>query len=124
DVARWGGIQGDPLRFPDAKTNLVKIATLDPGGVHPRDWDVESDSEETSGKRPLIAHVRYGLGKITYMAFSLEGALFQQWNGKNQFLKTMINKLAPKAPGQIDEKDFTGRGHANDLTTDLLTQLA
>ena len=124
-VATWGGIQGDPLRFPDAKTNLVKIATLDPGNIHPGDWDVESESEEGSGKRPLIAHVRYGLGKITYMAFSLDGPLFNQWSSKNQFLKNMINKLAPKAPAQLDDKDgFSGRGgYPNDLTTDLLTQL-
>jgi hypothetical protein len=123
-VATWGAVQGDPLRFPDAKTHPVKIATLDPGLVHPGDWSVEIESEESSGKIPLIAHVRYGLGKITYFAFSLEDPLFRQWNGRDQFLQTMIYKLAPRAPAQVEDQRFAGRGRDNtDMSTELLAQL-
>jgi hypothetical protein len=119
-VATWGAVQGDPLK--NANANPVKIATLDPGRIHPGDWEVEVESE--SGKLPLIAQVRYGLGRITYLAFSLEDPLFRQWNSKDAFLRMMLIKLAPKAPAEIEDQRFFGRGgDVTDISTELLAQL-
>ena len=123
-VERWGRVQGEPYQANDPKDPLNKIAipvaTLDPGRVPAGDWNVEAESED--GK-PLIARVRYGLGQITYMAFSLEDAAFFAWPGKEQFLKAMVENLATKAPQMRQDHNRNFRGQqeiANDLATELL----
>jgi len=59
----------------------------------------------SNGNRPLIAHVRYGLGQITYLAFSLEDASFLKWQKREKFLETIILNLAPRAPGNLGIND-------------------
>jgi hypothetical protein len=124
-VARWGGVQDKPFQRADPKTQKIELAKLDDGKVPPGNWQVLAESDDDSGRHPLIAQVRYGLGQITYMAFSLEDTSFFQWDGKEQFLQTMVFKLAPKAPGGNNDKDaFVGRqNNPNDITTDLLGML-
>jgi hypothetical protein len=123
-VAQWGGVQDKPFQRADPKQKL-ELAKLDDGNVPPGNWQVLAESDDDSGKHPLIAQVRYGLGQITYMAFSLEDTSFFQWDGKEQFLQTMVFKLAPKAPGGNLDKDgrllpMGRQNNPNDITTDLL----
>jgi hypothetical protein len=121
-VATWGGVQDKPFQRADPNAKIT-IAKLDDGKVPPGAWQVLAESD--SGKHPLIAQVRYGLGQITYMAFSLEDSSFFQWDGKEQFLQTMVYKLAPKALGNNNDKEmFIGRqNNPNDMTTDLIGML-
>ena len=122
-VARWGGVQDKPFQRAGPKTQMIDLAKLDDGNVPPGNWQVLAESDDD--KHPLIAQVRYGLGQITYMAFSLEDTSFFQWDGKEQFLQTMVFKLAPKAPGGNNDKDaFAARqNNPNDITTQLLGML-
>ena len=123
-VASWGKTQGKPFQRTGKNQELIPIpvATLDPGRVPPGDWFVEAKSED--GK-PLIARVRYGLGQITYMAFSLEDTAFFAWEGKEQFLNTLADRLAPAAPDNANNlQNFNrGRGRFDDFPNDLTTQL-
>src|SRR5207302_11468206 len=85
---------------------------------------VFADSGKQTGNRPLIAHVRYGLGQITYLAFSFEDASFLKWQGREKFLENMILNLAPRAPGNLGFNDRVVRNQGpNDVTTDLLAAL-
>jgi hypothetical protein len=124
NVARWGGVQDQPFQRDDPKAKKIEVAKLDDGKVAPGNWTVLADSGDESGNVPLIAHVRYGLGQITYLAFSFEDSSFFQWRGKEKFLQTMVFKQAPRAPG-ANEKDGPGfrRNDVNDLSTDLLRDL-
>src|SRR5262249_39656602 len=58
EVEHWGSVQNRP--FPSQGEPAVPVALLDPGKVPPGDWDVVARSQDG---RPLIAHVRYGLGQ-------------------------------------------------------------
>ena len=123
-VEQWGGVQGEPFQAEDKKDPLNKIAipvaTLDPGRVPAGDWEIMA---EENGK-PLIARVPYGLGQITYIAFSLEDAHFFAWPGKEQFLKAMVEQLASKAPEGQQQRNFNPRfGGQQDFNNDLATGL-
>jgi hypothetical protein len=124
NVSVWGGVQEHPFQREDPKTKRIEVATLDPGKVAPGDWTVLADSGPEGDKSPLIAQVRYGLGQITYMAFSLEDNHFFQWPGKEKFLQTMIQKLAPRTAGQNRDFDrFANRRDNTDPATELLGML-
>src|ERR1043166_1790194 len=85
-AATWGGVL-DP-RFPrDDPRQKIEIARLDDGRVIAGNWQVLADSGEDTGNRPLIAQVRYGLGQITYIAFSFGDNSFLQWAGKEKLLQ-------------------------------------
>src|SRR5262249_14794243 len=124
-VARWGGVQDKPFQRADPKTQKIELARLDDGKVPPGNWQVLAESDDDSGKHPLIAQARDGIAQITYMAVSLEDTSFLQWDGKEQFRQTKVLKLAPKAPGGNNDNDaFVGRqNNPNDITTDLLGML-
>jgi hypothetical protein len=127
-VAHWGGVRDEPFQLLNPKTQKpmpIEIARLDDGKVAPGNWEILTETDKESGNRSLIARVRYGLGQITYMAFSLEEPSFLQWPGKTQFLQNMVIKLAPKAPGIFKDRDeMVGRSNpGNDLATDLLGRL-
>ena len=127
-VTHWGGAQDFPFQRLDPATQKslpIAVARLDDGNAHAGNWEVLAHSGDDFGKHPLIAQVRYGLGQITYLAFSFEEVSFAEWAGKEQFLQTMVRKLAPKAPGHFADKAGTAprRHEVNDLTTDLLAKL-
>jgi hypothetical protein len=107
-VEGWGNVQTERFERSDPKKPRdfvpIPIATLDPGRVAPGDWDLEAQSDANTGSLPLIASVRYGMGKITYMAFSLQDDSFFAWKGKDKFLQEMAKKLAPKAPANVQER--------------------
>jgi hypothetical protein len=119
-VEAWGA-RGYPFQRIDPnnpqQTLPMPIALLDPGQVPAGDWEVWSESDDG---RPVIARVRYGLGQITYLAFSLEDENFVGWAGKEKFLQEMVKQLAPKAPA---DGPSTAAGQPNDLATDLLAVL-
>ncbi len=125
NVAQWGAVQDHPFERDDPRTQKVTVALLDPGKVAPGDWTVLAESSPETGSRPLIAQVRYGLGQITYMAFSFEDPHFVAWAGKDRFLQTALNKLAPRSAGNLrDVERFGGRQNdPNDLSTELLGML-
>src|SRR5439155_14302425 len=81
NVAQWGAVQDHVFEPKDPRTQRITVALLDPGKVPAGDWILHSDTGPESGHRPLIAQVRYGLGQITYMAFSFEDDHFFQWPG-------------------------------------------
>jgi hypothetical protein len=121
DIEAWARVQNKP--FPSPGDPLVPVATLDPGQVPPGDWDVKSKSEDG---RPLVAHVKYGLGQITYLAFSFDDAKgFANWDGRVDFLKGLVKNLAPAAGGVVGQNDFNMRGDpsASDLASNLLNML-
>jgi len=127
-VENWGGVQGQAFERPGRAT--IPVATLDPGNVPLGDWDVFASAEQREGGHPLIARVRYGLGQITYIAFSLQDEHFFRWEGKDKFLQTMITNLAPKAPAN---QQHGGKGNrfggfddglnSGDPATQLLAEL-
>jgi hypothetical protein len=120
-VESWAGVQNKP--FPAPGDPPVPVARLDPGKVHPGDWDVLEKSEDG---RPLIARVKYGLGQITYLAFSFGDAKgFARWEGRADFLKGLVGKLAPVGGGnEVNPAVNIGRVQpGGDLATDLLKML-
>jgi hypothetical protein len=128
-LANWGGVQAEPFVFKNAKGKLVPIpvATLEPPRVRSDDWEPGGYNTDRPGSRPLFAHVRYGLGRITYIAISLQDNSFFQWRGKQEFLENVVKKLAPTAPGNVDDQNFNAfrfqREVPNDISTDLVNQL-
>jgi hypothetical protein len=118
----WVGPQAGDA-FSNDKAGIA-VATLDPGNVQPGDWKVLAESGEKSGNVPLVAHVRYGLGQITYLAISLQDEHLFKWSGKEKFMQTVVGKLAPMAPANV--KDLGGQrfgGRFDDGMTDPATQL-
>ncbi len=68
--------------------------------------------------------MRYGLGKITYIAISLEDTSFFQWQGKTEFLEAMVKQLATKAPANVDgNNNFNANVMRGDFPNDLSTEL-
>jgi hypothetical protein len=119
-VERFANAQAKP--FPGPGENPVPIAKLDPGPVPPGIWEVKAKTEDG---RPLITRMPYGRGSITYLAFSLDQPPFTRWNGRVDFLKEMINTLAPRVNvNDRNQNQNFGRfgndmGGANDITTSL-----
>src|SRR5205823_8758968 len=91
--------------FPGPGSNPVPIAKLDPGQVPPGIWEVHA---KTDDGRPLITTMPYGRGNITYLAFSLDEAPFTLWDGRVDFLKTMINQFAPAVNANDRNQNFGG----------------
>lgn len=123
NVAQWGAVQDHVFERADPRTQKITVAALDPGKVPPGDWTIFADSGPDSGNRPLIAQVRYGLGQITYLAFSFEDPHFFAWAGKEKFLQTMTHKLAPRTAGNVRDPFGMRQNDPNDLATQLLGDL-
>lgn len=129
----WADIKENPFERLDPKNPgrkvPIPVASLDNGRVAPGEWDVlVRDDTENSDRRPLITRVRYGLGQITYMAVSIEDPAFSVWGGRDQFLQSMMRKLAPRAPANINEFDGGGfgqhhKGRHDDLASNLTNVL-
>lgn len=129
-LANWVRIQ-EQFEYKDPRDDRrilpIAVATLEPARVPAGAWEPEAYNDDKPGARPLVAHVRYGLGKITYIAVSLEDVSFFKWNGKADFIEQMVKKLATKAPANIDANNVNFmqmRGDVpNDLSTELVNQL-
>lgn len=93
-VDNWRNLQGEPF----VRKGGVSVATLDPGRVEPGTWEISAAGEENVAFAPLIAHVRYGLGQITYLAFSLQDEHFLAWKGREKFMQSLVLNLGPKSP--------------------------
>lgn len=123
-VAHWGKAQDFQHIDPATQKPVpIELARLDDGKTPPGRWDVLVSSGEESGNRPLITRVRYGLGQIVYLAFSFEEPSFTRWAGREKFLQTMVQKLAPpKTAGQPDRDAmmFGKRSDNNDASTSLI----
>jgi len=119
-VETWGGVQNRPFPAPDDPA--VPVARLDPGRVPAGDWEVAVKSEDG---RPLIAHVRYGLGQITYLAFAFNDPKgFARWDGRTEFLQGLVKRLAPDTRGPGQEVQMNpGRAMDTDLATPLVKTL-
>jgi hypothetical protein len=116
DVEVWANTRGKP--FPNQGAKAMPIALLDPGGVSAGVWDVQAKTEDG---RPLIATMPYGMGNITYIAFSLDEAPFKQWAGHVEFLEKLIQKFAH--PVNPHDRDFGMRGRFENgvAGTDLIS---
>jgi hypothetical protein len=116
-VESWAGARTKP--FPGPGENPVPVAKLDPGKTPAGAWEVHASSDDG---RPLLATMPYGMGNITYIAFSLDQPPFTRWDGRVDFLKTMVNQFGHTvSPG--DQQNF-GRGwrdpgSLSDVTTGL-----
>jgi hypothetical protein len=123
-VEEWGAVHLKP--FPAPGDPPVPVALLDPGKVPVGAWEVQARSDDG---RPLIARVRYGLGQITYLAFSLNDAKgFARWDGRIDFLKGLVENLGPATAQQAgnEQVDFNrgmAQASANDLATGVLAEL-
>ncbi|HZZ80382.1 MAG TPA: hypothetical protein VFE62_17900 [Gemmataceae bacterium] len=128
-LATWGNVQAEPFIHKDPKDPRfvlpIRVAPLEPPRVRSNDWEPGGYNTDKPGAVPLYAHVRYGLGRITYIAISLEDTSFFQWKGKQEFLENTLKKLAPTTPANVAEQGNIRFGHdiPNDITTDLVNQL-
>lgn len=117
-IQNWAGAALDH-RFPPLGSPPVPIAKLDPRNVPEGAWDVQ---EKTEDGRTLIARMPYGLGSITYLAFSLDQPPFTRWDGRVQFLMTLCRKLAPRINERddlIQDRFMRGEQREADLATSL-----
>ncbi len=126
-VAGWANVREAFQRLDPGTLRPVpmEIALLDPGKGRLNDWDVLATGDDG---RPVIARVRYGLGQITYLAFSFDDVGFRGWNreSKELALQNILKNLAPRAPGDINNFDGRfgkGRDFSDDLTTELIGKL-
>src|SRR5207249_3302817 len=117
----WTGAIAKPFRRGQLKkdvdddTDKIPLARLDPGNVTAGLWDVMAATDDG---RPLIARMPYGLGHITLLAFSLDTGSFTEWEGRAEFLKTLILRVGSRVNPNIQE-DFRMDMGASDLTSDL-----
>src|SRR5262249_14334465 len=80
-VEGWIG-PGRPFRSGKPMV-LAKLASNNvPNGV----WNVHL----SEAGRPIVAQMPYGLGSITFLAFSLDTGPFAKWEGRADFLKELI----------------------------------
>ncbi|MSQ95457.1 MAG: hypothetical protein EXR98_12990 [Gemmataceae bacterium] len=129
-VQRWGKVQEAFQRLDSNTLRPVpmEIALLEAPKNQAAEWEVFAAADDG---RAVIARVRYGLGQITYIAFSFDDPGFRDWgnnkSGRDQFLQTMLKTLAPRAPDNLaDFNQFGGfnKGDSSgDLTTELIAKL-
>ena len=124
-VDNWKDLQAVE---PFTRKGGIAVSTLDPGKVEPGAWDVSAFADENNAAVPLIAHVRYGLGQITYLAFSLQDDHFGAWKGREKFMQELVKQLAPKVPARQGGGKFDRFGRfdefgSNDPATQLLAEL-
>ena len=116
-VQQWAGI-GDEHRFE--KATGIPLSLLQ--GQNPnRDWEVVAKADD----RPVIAHVSYGLGRITLMAFALDDNDFRDWSGNKKFFDALFNKLGPHVvigPNMVQGRAMGRRGDGME-EMDLSSQL-
>ncbi|MCI0377914.1 MAG: hypothetical protein L0215_09925 [Gemmataceae bacterium] len=126
DIENFAGGGGLGKQFPAPGADPIPIAKLDPGNVAPGLWEIRAKVSEDG--RPLITRMPYGLGNITFLAFSLDGPPFTQWDGRAEFLKALISLTAPRVSpvaehmGMGGGARFRGMGDGmgtNDITSEL-----
>lgn len=127
EVAGWTNVREAFQRLDPATLKPVpmEIALLDPGKDRLGDWEVFASTDEG---RPAVARVRYGMGQITYLAFSFDDAGFREWNriSQDQALQNLLKRVAPLAPDKLGENMggfMKGGDFSNDLTTELIAKL-
>lgn len=125
----WGDIKENPFERLDPKNPgrkvPIPVASLDNGKVAPGEWDVlVRDDTENSERRPLMTRVRYGMGQIVYMAISIEDPAFSTWGGRDAFLQSMMRKLAPRTPANVNEFNDGGFGRPRGVSDDLASNLS
>src|SRR5207249_9740659 len=102
---RLGGLETfanvqNPLPSPGEKAPV--IAQLEPAKLAAGDWEI--DVRAAQDGVPLIARVKYGMGQIVYLAFSLDDPAMTAWQGQHAFINELIKKYAPKAGQNLQEQ--------------------
>jgi len=106
--------------FPAPGQDPVRVAKLTP------DKDVEVLVSEPNGL-PILVRMPYGLGNVTLVAFDLDKGPFSVWNGRVDFWKALLARLAPRVV--VPPDDAQGRPNpvlmdtAGDVTTALQRDL-
>jgi hypothetical protein len=119
-LEHWGDVNNLPL--PNAGEKPPVVAQLEPAGINAGDWEVEARAGVDGP--PLIARVRYGLGQIVYLAFSLDDPVISQWAGRDKFLRTFIVKVAPRSGLDLGQQNQRApRGFGNNNSNDVTSQL-
>ncbi|MBI3411437.1 MAG: hypothetical protein HY040_24175 [Planctomycetes bacterium] len=110
-VEAWVG-PGRPFR----SEKPIVLAKLAPKNVPNGVWEPLL----TEGGRPIAVRMPYGLGSITLLAFSLDTGPFARWEGRADFLKTLIVKVGSRVNPDVQEQ-MIRRGDMStpDITTDL-----
>lgn len=102
----------------------LRAVVLEPAKIMPGVWDVllAAGEEGDPSAKPLIARMPYGLGSITFMAFSLDEPPFTTWDprGRRAFMEQLVTKLGPRLSSQVD---FNEQRNNFDLATDLQKSL-
>jgi hypothetical protein len=122
-VQHWGAANA---LLPNPGEKPPVIAQIEPVGGGPLDWDVEARAGAAADSPPLIARMRYGLGQVVYFAFSLDDPAFAQWPGRHDFLRTMVEKVGPRVPKDLNPNMNRGRfggQDSNDITSQLFNSL-
>jgi hypothetical protein len=122
-VRNWTGEARDKP-FPAIGQDPIRVARLNPGK------DVEVLVSERDGEA-VIVRMPYGLGNVTLVAFDLDKGPFSVWNGRVEFWKALLAKLAPRVVvppqgpdmGQQFNPNAFGGGVGDDLTTALQRDL-
>jgi hypothetical protein len=117
-VARWGEVSA-PLPNPGEKPPV--IAQIEPPDANASDWDIKERAGEDGP--PVIAVMRYGMGQIIYLAFSLDDPALTQWPARIDFLRTAITKLAPRGGQGTNNQNQPMRGGRGADLSDVSSQL-
>jgi hypothetical protein len=123
DIQHWAGAEAP---FPRPGEAVPAIVQIEPAGAAVHDWDVER--RIGADGPPLIARVRYGLGQIVYIAFSLDDPALDRWDGRHEFLRKLIARFAPRSGQDANFQNNPNFGFrrgrdSNDVTSQLFNNL-
>jgi hypothetical protein len=112
--------------FTNNPAGKIPIAQLRQPGAKQADWEVQASAVDKDGEvMPVIARMPYGLGSITFLAFSVDaGSPFSKWKGRTDFWMALIKNRTSHSP-QDDGFEFNQKGWQGNHGSmpDLITKL-
>lgn len=108
-VEAWAGLHDKP--FPARGEPPAIIAELDLHDIVGT-WEtlIRHDDPATDRTTPILARTPYGLGSLTVVAFPLSSGPFARWNGRVEFLRTLVDQIGPRhVPPEKTRGDLWGR---------------
>jgi hypothetical protein len=112
----WANILTKP--FPFTKENPLQVPVFQAGK------DTEVLIREETGE-PLLVRVPYGRGNVSVLALDVTGPPFTRWQGRFDFWKALLSRLAPRVQEGANPEivGFRGDFGSNDVASQLHRQL-